>query len=333
MIRLLLLVPLFFSLTVAQAAEERWPIGKVDLPADPVAMEQTEQGPRLELADGTFWLIGWEGGKPALAASLPPKRATEPNMLPDGRVASGNGAIRRAWLSDPTTEYGHAILGDGIEAKSLTVETANGQRLTYTAPGGTVFEDLYPRLWDLDADGEAEAWVIRAGPDGGGRLEAYGVHDGKLIRRFATDPIGHGYRWLNPIGVADFTGNGQREVVLMRTPHIGGIMMFYSAAGAHLEPFMAAPGLSNHAIGSRQLRLQWVADIDGDGLADILIPGQPRREMIAFSMVGGKFSVIGTTERTGHIETDFAGMTLSDGGRIVLFGDDSPALRWLRLPD
>jgi hypothetical protein len=163
------------------------------------------------------------------------------------------------------------------------------------------------------------------------------VHQGELILRFATDPIGEGYRWLNPVGIADFTGDGQREVALVQMPHIGGILTLYRPAGAHLERVMRLPGFSNHAIGSRALGLSWIGDIDGDGIADILLPGQTRRELAAFSMADGSFRILGATERTGHIETSFVELVPKSGakrgGRVILFADDTPSLRWLRLPE
>ena len=328
------LASLLAAVLPARAADERlWPVGQRSLPAAPLALEQTGEGALLRLADGSAWAVGWEDGSPSLTATDPPPRAREPGMLPDGGIALGTGVIRRAWFAEPTEEYGHAILGDGIEAKALAIETADGALLTLRAPQGTVFEDLTPRLWDLDADGEAEAWVIRAGPREGARLEAYAIHQGEFILRFATDPIGQGYRWLNPVGVADFTGDGQREVALVQTPHIGGILTLYRPAGVYLERVMRVPGFSNHAIGSRALGLSWIGDIDGDGAADILLPGQSRRELAAFGMADGGFRILGASERTGHIETGFAALQPETGGRVIVFADDTPSLRWLRLPE
>ena len=331
MFLLAVLFALCFS--VAEAADDSlWPVGRLALPSKAVSLEQTPGGPLLRLTDGSAWTVGWGDNTARLSPASPAMPESAPGLIPDGRVVRGTGTIRRAWLAEPTAEYDHGILGDGIEAAALKVETADGVVLSVPAPAGTVFEDLGPRLWDLDGDGDAEAWVIRSGPGEGGRLEAYSVQQGKLALRFATDPIGLGYRWLNPVGVADFTGDGQREVALVRTPHIGGILIVYRPAGAYLERIGAVPGFSNHAIGSRQLGLSWIGDIDKDGLADILLPGQSRREMAAFSLAAGGFRILGAIERTGHIETNLVEITTPSAGRAVLFADDGPALRWLLLP-
>lgn len=334
---LVLLLGLLLGLSSAvQAAEEKlWPVGRLGLAVEAVSLEAAgaAEAPLLRLADGSAWLVVWEGDSPTLKAATPPVPESAPGLIPDGQVVRGTGAIRRAWLAEPTAVYGHGVLGDGIEAVALKVETAGGETLSFQAAAGTVFEDLTPRLWDLDNDGDAEAWVIRSGPKEGARLEAYTVQDGALRLRFATDPIGQGYRWLNPVGVADFLGNGQRQVALVRTPHIGGILLLYRPAGFYLDRIGAVPGLSNHAIGSRQLGLSWIGDINQDGFADILLPGQTRQHLAAFSMAQGGVRILGATERTGHIVTNFVEMTAPDGGRMILFADDEPSLRWLRLPE
>lgn len=333
MLRLVCLFLLGFSVAAQAADQKLWPVGSLPLAATPVSLEPTSKGPLLRLSDGSAWHVEMAGDTSALKAAVVTAPETAPDLIPDGKVVRGSGTIRRAWLAEPTTEYGHAILGDGIEAAALKVETADGALLSFSAPAGTVFEDLTPRLWDLDQDGDAEAWVIRSGPEEGGRLEAYSVQDGALRLRYATDPIGLGHRWLNLVGVADFTGDGQREVALVRTPHIGGVLIIYRPAGIYLDRIGGVPGFSNHAIGSRQLGLSWVGDIDKDGAADILLPGQSRREIEAFSLANGGFRILGATERTGHIETSFVEMPLSNGARAILFADDKPSLRWLLLPE
>ncbi|MGB0630939.1 MAG: hypothetical protein ACPGRZ_09605, partial [Alphaproteobacteria bacterium] len=74
------------------------------------------------------------------------------NALPDGLVAvSSRGDIAAAWYTEPTTRYGHAVLGDAIEAGGLRIRTRDGDVLDYALPQTEVFEDRAPRLADLDA--------------------------------------------------------------------------------------------------------------------------------------------------------------------------------------
>ena len=331
MIRLLLLAG-FCLPTIASAADE-WPIGLQQLPSAPLSMEQSSDGPLLTLDDGTAWTIRWRDDGPVLEQAEAQQRPSIPGMMPDGRVAVGTGQIRQAWFSNPTDEYGHAILGDSIEAKTLTVEDQQGGRFEYSAPDGTVFEDLYPRLWDMDGDGQDEVWAIRSGPSEGGRLEAFAIQNGQLRPRYVSDPIGLGYRWLNPVGIGSFTGEDEREVAMVLTPHIGGVLTILNANGDRLLPVAQVPGVSNHAIGSRELGLSWIGDLNGDRIDDFVLPLQSRRALVAVTFAAGHFAVLGTSEKTGHIETGFAELELSDGGRVILFADNGPALRWLRLPD
>ena len=82
--------------------------------------------------------------------------------LPDGKVATGNGEIARAWLAEPTTRYDHGILGDKIEAGALVIETRDGKRQTVRLKDDAVFEDLKPRLADLGRDGHDEIIVVKS---------------------------------------------------------------------------------------------------------------------------------------------------------------------------
>ena len=62
------------------------------------------------------------------SSTRPPSPKPPEGALPDGRVATGTHDIARAWLAEPTTRYDHGILGDKIEAGSLTIETRDGKR-------------------------------------------------------------------------------------------------------------------------------------------------------------------------------------------------------------
>ena len=134
------------------------------------------------------------------------------NPLPDGLLAAGSpdGDIVRAWYADPTERYGHAILGDAIEAGTLVAEQADGTLVHYVLPETQVFEDRVPRIEDLDGDGRSEIVTIRASVYAGAAVTVYGIEGDRVVERASTPFIGIANRWLNIVGMADFAGTGDK---------------------------------------------------------------------------------------------------------------------------
>jgi hypothetical protein len=81
----------------------------------------------------------------------------KPDQLPLSRVVRGNRDIAVAWLAGPTDRYRHGVLGDDLEATRLVVETRSGKRLQVDLPLRRVFEDLEPRLADVDGNGRTKS--------------------------------------------------------------------------------------------------------------------------------------------------------------------------------
>lgn len=232
---------------------------------------------RLTLVRGRTML------SPLKATTLPGPPA---DAIPHSRAASGSGNIASAWLADPTVRYGHGVLGDAIEAAALKVRTKAGAVLIHRLPEDSVFEDLEPRIVALD-DGEA-VLVVRSYLERGAALALYRVADGRLETLAQSKPIGRPYRWLNPVGAADFDGDGRIEIAAVVTPHLSGRLTLYRRQGALLAPVAERPGYSTHFIGSSILAMRAIADIDGDGVVDIVLPSLDRRRLIAVSFAGGK---------------------------------------------
>lgn len=226
----------------------------------------------------------------ALIASLA-WPATAQDMLPDGGIAEGMGLSAR--YADPTERYRHGILGDAIEAGSLIVD-ADGVVYRYDLPPDSVFEDLTPRIVDANDDGTPEILTIRSYLDRGATVTLFGIRDGALIPLAEAEPIGIANRWLNPAGVADFDGDGSSEIAVIRTPHIGGILILYTWDGQsdRLIEKTRTSGYSTHAIGSRSLKQALTIDWDGDQIPDLLLPRQNRTDLVALSMANGTFREI-----------------------------------------
>lgn len=218
------------------------------------------------------------------------------DRLPDGEVAVGQGAIAAAWLVAPTERYRHGVLGDAIEAGGLAVRLADGRELRADLSPDSVFEDRYPRLLD------DTLLVVRSYLDRGAALSLWGVEHDELKLLAESAPIGRPNRWLNPIGAADFDGDGQIEYAAVVMPHLAGILTLYRRQGDRLDKVLEAPGFSNHQIGSRELRLAAVADFDRDGVPDIGLPSLDRTSFLLVSLRGGTLRTLRAIPLPGPAE-------------------------------
>ncbi len=316
------------------------------LPAS--ALELTEH--RLALSDGAgagrVSVTVNQAGGGAIRVSLgaggyvaqrakPAERGPRPaGAIPDTEVAVGTGDIRKAWLSGPTRRYDHGVLGDAIEADSVSAELADGTASTYAAGADAVFEDRIPRLVDINGDGRAEIMLVRSHLNFGAALVLVGPVGGKLALLAEAAPIGIAHRWLNPVGVGDFDGDGVNEAAVVITPHIGGALQLYEWRGDRLVPDHAAGaevgGCSNHPIGSRELGLSALADLDRDGTIDIVVPAAGRRALVGVSFAGGRYRELFRHVLPSTIDSSIAVRDLdADGWAEIVFGLQDGTVRVL----
>lgn len=153
--------------------------------------------------------------------------------------------IVSARYTDPTPRYDHGILGDAIEYGTLELRLRDGQGLRLVLPDTHVFEDIAPRLHDLDGDGDVEVIVIETDMARGARLAVYDERG--LVA--ATPYIGRTHRWLAPIGAADLDGDGFVEIAYIDRPHLAKILRIWRFQNGRLEHVSDTPGLTNHRIG------------------------------------------------------------------------------------
>ena len=183
-------------------------------------------------------------------------------------------SITSAWYSCATQRYRHGVLGDDIEGGCLLATDANGKRYELQLSDQYVFEDTTPRLADMDDDGLADIITIRSDRSLGAAIAIYSLRDGDLTEIASTPPIGLSNRWLAPAGIADFNNDGINDIAYVQTPHIGGILRFWSITSDGFIELGQRRGYSNHSIGSTRVSISRVDDFDGDGVADIALPDQ-----------------------------------------------------------
>lgn len=251
--------------------------------------------------------------------------APAPDGPPGARIADyPGGDIVAAWYAEPTTRYAHGVIGDAVEGGALIVRTAAGAELRLVLPQTEVFEDLTPRLVDLDADGAVEVVTIRSSLTAGASVTIYGLVDGALRRKAATPAIGRAHRWLNIAAIAPFLeedglpdGAGL-QIAYVETPHIGGVLRLWAYSDGVFEERASLYGFSNHAIGSTELRLAATVDLDDDGRAELLAPDAGRRTLRLMTIRGGVWREIGAYETPARIEA----MISDHDGVVVRLAND-----------
>jgi hypothetical protein len=214
-------------------------------------------------------------------------------------LAQSGAVITAAEYADPTTRYGHGVLGDAVEWGNLhvTVTRNYGKKgglfqghtsLTYhfKMPDELVFEDLEPRLWDVTGDGAPEVVVVQSHRDLGARLLVIGLGaDGKPGYLGSTPHIGRTNRWLAPVGAADLDGDGRIEIAYIDRPHLAKLLRIWRFDGDDLRHVSDIPGLTNHKIGW-DLIPGGIRDC-GDG-PEIITADARWQQIVATRFAGGK---------------------------------------------
>lgn len=153
-----------------------------------------------------------------------------------------------AEFSRPTDRYGHAIMGDLPEWGRLCLSGPPGHQACVTLPQDFVFEDIAPRLHDLDRDSVPEVVVVESRFSEGAALVVYRLSEGSLTR-IATPPIGTRNRWLAPAGIGDLDGDGRVEIAYIDRPHLAKQLRILRYEDGALIHVADAEGLTNHRIG------------------------------------------------------------------------------------
>lgn len=157
--------------------------------------------------------------------------------------------IQTVEFTEPTGRYTHGVLGDAIEWGGLRLTDTNGRGVVLRLPETRVFEDLTPRLWDVTGDGSPEVVVVESDLDRGARLSIYGMTG--LIA--ATPYIGQRFRWLAPVGAADFDGDGRIEIAYVDRPHLRKTLRIWRFQDGTLREVAQVAGLTNHRIGDAKI--------------------------------------------------------------------------------
>ncbi len=197
---------------------------------------------RLEPGAGGAWT--------AIATSREPVLADAQPLQVD--LDGGGDAGHIAVLAGPdAARYRHGVLGDAVEAtRVLYLERHDLSPLReLTLPAPHVFEDNRLRVWRGGDGRSAPALIaVRSGPQGAqlALIEADRSKAAALRVAALGEPIGSANRWMSP-------STDGRHLVSVHTPHLSGALHTVRRDGERLVSSPLAEGVSNHAIGAREL--------------------------------------------------------------------------------
>lgn len=243
--------------------------------------------------------------------------------LPDGRTVSFGDW--RVALVGPTERYPHGVLGDRVEASAIEVRSTSDETVTRFGPDApTVIEGISPLLADVDVDGIPEILVTQSNAEVGAWLALWSI-DGTLIGK--SDPIGQGNRWRNQLAIAQLGEAGELEIVDVRTPHIGPTVEFFRLVDRTLEQVAGIGGFTSHTIGSRNLDLGIVADADGDGALEVVLPTVRRTQLGILRRGRLGVQTVAFVDLPGRITTNVAVQANDDAMLAFAVGTDNNMLR------
>ncbi|KAL3940467.1 MAG: hypothetical protein SGBAC_005007 [Bacillariaceae sp.] len=226
--------------------------------------------------------------------------------------------------------YDHGILGDGAEGYHLTIlKQVDGSLqivndIVLQDDNVIVFEDLAPIWTDIDQDGVDDLLTTIATRSLGAAMRTYLLNnDGTVKKQVQSDYIGTGNRWLHKIAHAPTGPNGEWEILDCRTPHIGGIIRYYQYDGSRLVEVtrISSQSYTSHLIGSRNIDQAMVADLNGDGIPELVVQNQRRTKIVGLQ----RSSSSGTQEvwsvpLDAAIHSNFAVSCAKDGAAQLVFG-------------
>ena len=296
-------------------------------PPDSTASEITHpiwlpQSGSMAFIDSGGDLVFWRDGEVARLAV---------GALPDARLLVDE-QDRILLYTNPTDRYPHGVLGDAIEAGSVTlINTLPAPAISKTIPfAPQVAEGIAPIWVDLDSDGVREIIVTLSDDTQGAQIVIYAENGAQIG---ASTPIGRGFRWRHLLAAAPFAPNGEIELVDVVTPHIGGIVEFLTFSGNDLETTTTINGYSSHTIGSRNLDTAIAGDFDADGIAELLLPDQVMSSLGIIKRTTLGAELIETLTTDSRITTNLAGVNLEAEGIAIGVGLENNTVRiWLSGP-
>jgi len=123
----------------------------------------------------------------------------------------------------------------------------------------------------------------------------------------------------------------KRNLPLSSPPHIGSTLQLHEWQSQTLFPDNSAYGFSNHSIGSREMGLSAIINVNHNGFPDIVLPDANRSALTAITFVGGTSQIISRTPLSGQFSSGLYVTDLDrDGKPEIIYATKNQTLTLLR---
>lgn len=243
---------------------------------------------KIRLEDGRWLrLVECATDLCAEAAQRGPMQARLPeDGVPGTRMAKGSDPFVEVWLADSAVRTGTGVL-PGPLAGAIAARDRVGRVHRLELPLDQGVEDVEPRLADLDGDGHDEIVVATAREGEGATLAVVTLRQDGLAILAESEPAKPGI-WRDPVAIADLDGNTGLEIATVASGDAAGRLEVWRIADRNLERSLAMRGFATQLPGSRTTGMATVADMDGDGVSDLILPSLDRRSIRVISLAGGQ---------------------------------------------
>ena len=248
------------------------------------------------------------------------------DALPDARLLVDE-EDRILLLTQPTDDYKHAVLGDGTEARGFALfETVDGslvKKIEVQTPDQSVIEGIAPIWTDLDSDGTREIIVTLSGnADGpGARIVVYS-ESGDILAKGHLSPGG----WRHQLAVASM--GGKTVILDVQKPHVDRLVDVYEMVGDTLLVLDKKQGYSTHQLGLRNLDMALVADMDGAGEKELIVPHITYNSIHGLAFDGMKIEEKWSQALPGRISTNIASVNREEKLSLAVGTENGELLVW-----
>ena len=105
-------------------------------------------------------------------------------------------------------------------------------------------------------------------------------------------------------------------------PQPGGVLTAYRRTGAIFATVAQVPGFASHAAGSRNQDQALLADLDGNGRPEVILPRQSRVALAALELEAGRWVERWSVTLRGPIESNLGASDVDGDGLLdLVFAD------------